>query len=137
MNALEKLLHAADADVRDLDFHGVPLRIRKLGAIDGAAVHGMLPKEGDTYDHSQLIRLYTYAVSKSLIGDDGTPDTDSEDGRTSLAKLPLPYLQDLYGECLRFSGLASEDAKKNESGQNLNDSPTDSASPSESSIPNA
>lgn len=135
MNTLEKLQSAADADVKTLDFRNVPLRIRKLGASDGAAVHKLLPDDGDAFDHQQLINLYTFTVSKSLIGDDGKPDADSDDSRDALAKLPLPYLRELYEECLRFSGLAADDAKKNESGPSLTDSPTGSASPSEKSTP--
>lgn len=139
---LEKLQALAAADITEFTFHGIPLRIRKIGAMDGIALHKIIPDgaltaSGEVSDPALLADFYAFAISKSLVDEHGNLDTDSDAGRAELAKLPFAHLVALSEACLAISRVAAPiaDAKKNESGQSLTASRSDSALPSESSTP--
>lgn len=128
MNTLEKLRGASNSDVKQVAFHGVDLRIRRMSAMDGIALNKITPQA--PFEAESLAQFHAFAVSKCLIGDDGELDTDTDEGRAALIKLPLSHLVELSEECLSFSGLTG--SKKNESGTNSTSSHSDSALPSES-----
>lgn len=139
---LERLQRASNADTKELNICGAVVRVRKISAQDGIALHKMMPADalnGDKLPHdpAAMTAFYTFAISKALVDDDGNLDTDSDEARLELQKLSLAHLVALSEACLEFSGLAAkvEDAKKNESGANSISSLTGCAATSESNTP--
>lgn len=133
MNTLDKLQTAAAADTKAISFRGADLCIRRLSAQDGIQLEKLTPQAPFTAE--ALTAFYIFAISKSLCDEAGQLDTDSDEGRAALAKLPFVHLTELGEECVRFGG--PQESKKNESGASQSDSLSGSALPSESNTPTA
>lgn len=117
------------AATTDVQYAGQTWKVRKLSATEGVAIHKML--DGKPDDSPEAIQaFFTEVIAKCVVEDDGTNQLDSEDGRATLAQVPLADLISLGEKCLDASGLT---AKKNL--PMTNDSPTNSASPSENPTP--
>ena len=112
---IDKLQTVKAATTRLLPWRDAGLRIRQLSASDGVAAFRLTQESDD--DPAKLAGVYAFILSKSLVGDDGNLDSDSDECRQKLSEFPLTWLIELSEECLEYSGL-TDPAKKNESGVN-------------------
>jgi hypothetical protein len=92
-------------------------RLRKMSAADGIAysvlVDSMPKKEDGTLRHdSDAVACFAVALSKSVVGEAGVKELDSDEGRDLIGRLPIEDLTTLAEACLNWNGI--DDSKKNE-----------------------
>lgn len=95
-------LKTADVELPEL---GGSVRLRALGAVAFSAVQAKLPQERTSED---ITRFNVELLSRMIVDDDGLAYLDSDDGRQTLAELPLSAMIVLGEAAAELNGTAKK-----------------------------
>lgn len=92
---------------------GETVRLQKLGAAGYVKVKAYLlsvkvNEKNIPVNEDESVAFAALVLSKTLVNESGELDCDTNEGRKTLADIPLPELQDLSMRSLQWSGLAAE-----------------------------
>lgn len=98
-------------------------RLRKMTAADGIAYSQLVdsfPKkpDGSLLNDVDAIACFAVALSKSIVGESGVVEFDSDEGRDLISRLPIDDLTTLAEACLDWNGARPDESKKNEPSAN-------------------